>query len=139
MIIVSCSILVVKNKKVLLVQENKMAKFGLPGGKLEFGETLRECAKREFFEETGAKAKIKHLVMISQKPASRENNNVVRFIFQAESDDQFNSGEMQCKYFTQNEIDDLVATEKLRGKDVAKLCRQALKGQLEPIKDPEIF
>jgi len=46
------------NKKVLLVKhtseaQNEEGIYGLPGGKIELGESPREAAKRELMEETG--------------------------------------------------------------------------------------
>ena len=56
MIIVVCSVIVRRHDKFLMIQEEKeeaVGKYGLPGGKLEHGETLEEGARRELEEETG--------------------------------------------------------------------------------------
>jgi phosphatase NudJ len=54
-----CAGLIEKNDKYLMVQESKDNIFGLwnlPAGRLEGGENLQECVKREVFEETGVEA-----------------------------------------------------------------------------------
>lgn len=38
--------------KILIGKRMKERSFGLPGGKLEYGESFEECAKRELQEET---------------------------------------------------------------------------------------
>jgi len=52
--------LVVRNKKLLLGHRKNVYgddTWGLPGGHLEFGESIEKCAERELFEETGMKCK----------------------------------------------------------------------------------
>ena len=40
------------NNKILIGKRMKEKLFGLPGGKLEYGESFEECANRELLEET---------------------------------------------------------------------------------------
>src|SRR5687767_15985077 len=54
-----------RDGKVLLVERGKepwKGKWSLPGGSLEFGETVREAARRELAEETGIEADLVRLV-----------------------------------------------------------------------------
>lgn len=56
---VGCGIILCKGRKVLIglrSSEHGQDTWGFPGGKLEFGETVEECVRRELFEETGLKA-----------------------------------------------------------------------------------
>lgn len=52
---VGSAVVVVKNGKILLGKRNKKNMFGkwvLPGGRVEWGETIKETAVREIKEET---------------------------------------------------------------------------------------
>ena len=49
-----------RGPRCLLIQRREMVdigKWGFPGGSLEVGETVTECAERELLEETGVEAK----------------------------------------------------------------------------------
>jgi 8-oxo-dGTP diphosphatase len=63
--LVGVSTVVHHDGKVLLVERSKQPWQGLwslPGGHVEWGETLREAAVREVLEETGVTVAISHLV-----------------------------------------------------------------------------
>nr|WP_321456309.1 NUDIX hydrolase [uncultured Cohaesibacter sp.] len=52
--------IVVRERQILLVRRANppdAGKWGFPGGKVEFGETLEIAAQRELFEETGIRAR----------------------------------------------------------------------------------
>ncbi len=65
----------INGSKVLMHQRKKEPFFnywGFPGGKVKFGETIAECAAREFFEETGLKGDVELKAIIDMKTY---NNN----------------------------------------------------------------
>ena len=48
------ALIVGPSERVLLIQTHKWrGKWGVPGGKIEYGETVRRALEREFLEETG--------------------------------------------------------------------------------------
>lgn len=64
-----CGVLI-ENDSILLVQlkspvTNKLI-WTPPGGGLEFGETMNECLKREFVEETGIDIEVKTLFHVNE-------------------------------------------------------------------------
>lgn len=75
--------LLFKHDSLLLVQLKSPVTDSLiwtpPGGGLEFGETMHECLKREFVEETGLKIEVNHLVHVNEM--IREPFHAIEFYF----------------------------------------------------------
>lgn len=139
MIVIVCSALITKGDTALLVQESKMDKFGLPGGKLENGESLRQCVAREVREELGAEIKINRLVMVSEKPLTHEGNTVLRFIYEAEIVDIAATSELTYDYYNQGQVAEIVQNGKLRGKDVEQLLGDFFESRLQELPEPITF
>src|SRR5512143_2130612 len=51
-----------KREKVLLTRRADNGLWCLPGGKMEPGESVEECCRREVVEETGLDVKLKRLI-----------------------------------------------------------------------------
>lgn len=119
---VVCSNIIEKDKKFLFVKESKeiaKGRHSLPAGKLEFGESLIECAIREAKEETGLDVIPIKLIGIYQRPSSSESSNTTVFCFLS----KINSGHIQktdkhpeVNFLSFNEINQLQNEHKLRSR-----------------------
>jgi mutator protein MutT len=76
--------LLIENDKVLIVKQDVMEtrQWSLPGGRLEFGETVEQCLIREFKEETGLKIAVKELLYVTDR--FHKNNHIVHILFLVE-------------------------------------------------------
>jgi 8-oxo-dGTP diphosphatase len=69
-----CGICIQDNKLLLVRHQatiNNNAFWAPPGGGLQYGETVHDCLKREFMEETGLQAEVKRFLCLNeflQKP-----------------------------------------------------------------------
>jgi 8-oxo-dGTP pyrophosphatase MutT (NUDIX family) len=54
--------------RVLMVQRSDNGLWALPGGAMEVGETLGQCAKREVLEETGYEIKVIDVIGVYSDP-----------------------------------------------------------------------
>lgn len=57
-----------KGEKILLVRKSYRKKWSVPGGQLKKGETWRQAAVRETFEEVGVHLPVEELVFLKEVP-----------------------------------------------------------------------
>ena len=80
-----CGIILNRRKEILLEKHKKRTPwYGywiLPGGKLEMGESLENCVKREIKEEVGIDVKIKRLVSVFVSKESRNLSLPIVLVF----------------------------------------------------------
>ena len=109
---VTASSIAFRTGKILLVKRSPQSRQGgkwcLPGGLLNLGETTKECALREFLEETGFSGKIISLFLINDNP-HRKNEiwQMVDFVFLVKPDKkiQDHDGEQtEVKWFWLNKL-----------------------------------
>ncbi len=76
---------VIEDEKILLVPHYDTdagpIQWNLPGGKVEFGESVRGCALREFKEETGFDAEIGGVIDITEVIKPEESWHSVTITF----------------------------------------------------------
>lgn len=58
------------NNQVLLEQRSDCSLWGLPGGRIEPGESVREAAVREMAEETGLAIEVERLLGVYSEPTA---------------------------------------------------------------------
>lgn len=113
---VTCTAMGVRDEKVLLVLRATDPQKGywcLPGGYLDWDETIEECASREFSEETGLKAKSLRLLGVYSDPDrdldGRQNVDCC-FVVEVEGDRVDSDDEIaDVKWFGLNDLPDNIA------------------------------
>lgn len=80
--------IIIKDKKLLVFKLHPEASFySLPGGRLEFGETIHEGIQREIFEETGIKPMVGKILLVNQ--LIQNDRHRVEFFFFIENANDF--------------------------------------------------
>ena len=109
----------IRDNKILLLRRNKppfKGLWGMPGGKLEFGEYIEDTIKREIFEETGLNIKLKRILAVLSEiffnTTTKEDYwHAILFLCEVTIDDVSkvnNSSEGSLEWF---DLDDLSKTE----------------------------
>jgi len=70
--------------EILMVRHEKHDRtyWLLPGGGLEYSETIKECAAREVLEETGLQVEIGDLIYLSESIPPDEHRHVVNIVLE---------------------------------------------------------
>ncbi len=79
------AVALIEEGKLLLVEhcKGKHRYWLLPGGGLEWGEGVKEAARRELLEETGVEAEIGHLLLASETVAPDTSRHLLHLVFSA--------------------------------------------------------
>jgi len=81
------AIVIDDKKRLLLVERGRdpyKGKFALPGGFVEYGETVERAVARELEEETGLKAKVLEIVGVYSDPNRDPRGHTVTIVFHME-------------------------------------------------------
>jgi len=108
--------------KILLCKRNNLGSFpgmwSIPGGKMEEGESSRESAKREFFEETAIDIDGKDIRFVGVVPRHTRDGKKIKgfmYVYLLETDEEIMpdlqnaiDGEehTDAKYFSSQELDE---------------------------------
>jgi len=77
---VAVAVFIIKDNQILIGKRKGSlgnGTWGVPGGKLDFLESIEDCAKREILEETGLKIKDIQVVTITNDIFKEENEHYV--------------------------------------------------------------
>lgn len=109
------ALIITKRNRILLVQHKKGERtyWLLPGGGLKFGETIKECAKRELLEETNLRIKIGEFAFLSESIPPDRHRHVLNLFFFGEivggelkkGDDEVVS---DLGFFSEDRLDELI-------------------------------
>ncbi len=122
---VRVSVIVIEEGKILLVRHEKRGKtyWVLPGGGVDYGETLEEAVVRELKEETNLDIKVDKLVLVDDFIPEDRHRHVVDLYFTA----KVVGGELklgadsimrEVRYFPIEELADLTFYPKIVGRIV---------------------
>ncbi|WP_109508929.1 NUDIX domain-containing protein [Nocardioides speluncae] len=67
----AAAVYVEHERRVLLIQRSDNGKWSMPGGTMEYGESLAQCAVREALEETGVRVTCNGVVGVFTDPLHR--------------------------------------------------------------------
>ncbi|MDY6789614.1 MAG: NUDIX hydrolase [Candidatus Nanohaloarchaea archaeon] len=113
MVKAASDIILEREGEVLLIKrrfEPFKGTWGLPGGQLEEGETLEECAVREMKEETGLKVSIKSMLGVYSDPDRDPRGQVISVAYVVEQEgEELDPGRevMEAEWFDMEDLPEL--------------------------------
>ena len=129
---VRVAVVIVEEDRVLLVQHEHSGKrfWILPGGGLEFQETLRECGARELMEETGLEIRVGRFLFVAESIPSVVYPHVVILYYQGERlGGEMKLGDDDCltdvRWFSREELSGICMYP-----DVKKQLLEVMSGKL---------
>jgi ADP-ribose pyrophosphatase YjhB (NUDIX family) len=77
---------ILKDDKILMIRHKKGDEkyWLLPGGRIEYGETMIETLKREMVEETGLEVRVGNLMFVSEAIPEDNHRHIINMFFEAE-------------------------------------------------------
>jgi mutator protein MutT len=80
-LIVRPTAILIEDQKILLVKQDvtETRHWALPGGRLEYEETIEQCLKRELKEETGLEISVGELLYVTDR--FYRNDHIVHMMF----------------------------------------------------------
>jgi ADP-ribose pyrophosphatase YjhB (NUDIX family) len=82
------AIIIHENKLLIIKQRKKDDFYTIPGGKLEWGEDIKKCLKREIIEELGVISEIGRLLYINTF-IEKDSKQAVEFFFEVTNASDF--------------------------------------------------
>ncbi len=140
---------VVCGDRVLIRMHDKYHNWGFPGGHIDGGQDVNEAALREVWEEAGLKVELvgplgwtkidtetnRDLVppMFVNRHNIKGDHDHSAFIFAAKSDSMDINPQtdedqgVECRWVTQSELDEILATDPRMRKEIHRYASEALK------------
>ncbi|MEW5248802.1 NUDIX hydrolase [Microbulbifer sp. 2201CG32-9] len=105
--------LIEQDDKLMLVRHSYQSAWGLPGGWLEHGETIRQAVRRELQEEIGAELISTEIFEVKKPPYTPVVNIAVKCQIKLDHA-SFNDNEItEIRYFSKNNLpEDILYTHK---------------------------
>lgn len=103
---VDCIILNREGEVLLIERKNPPHGWALPGGFVDYGESLEDAVRREIKEETGLELQSVFQFKAYSDPGRDPRHHTVTVVFWAESDDRPKAGDdaRKCAFFPLNSL-----------------------------------
>jgi 8-oxo-dGTP diphosphatase len=107
---ITVDVIVVKNNHVALIRRKNspFSKFwAIPGGFVNYGETVEQAAKREIKEEAGLVVDLEHLLGVFSDPSRDPRGHIISICFVGKYSGgklTYGSDACDCRWFHRNDL-----------------------------------